>query len=191
MDEISKQLASIIADYVATDHLTLGRISSSSVLRRQSLRKRFSNSPFGMDDAAHAKGTAQDQRVASEFLSGQIDTTKIRMLTSALKDIVWCGRYSIPFGMLTANKVAALTTHSVLRGNILRYSDTYSEGTVPVTKTGMGTTAIFSLEHWSVSSRLYIHSTSSAQACSLTTPAKQIFYFILFACSPSVTPKRQ
>ena len=87
MDEISKQLASIIADYVATDHLTLGKdlvfLCSSDA---NHYGKDFSNSPFGMDDAAHAKGTAQDQRVASEFLSGQIDTTKIRMLTSALKD---------------------------------------------------------------------------------------------------------
>ena len=149
MDEISKQLAQIIAAYVAENHLTLGKdIAFLCSSDANHYGKDFSNSPFGMDDAAHAMGTVQDQRIASDFLTGQIDTTKIRLLTSALKDIVWCGRYSIPFGILTAHKVATLSAKKSLNGTLLRYSDSYSEGTLPVTKTGMGTTAIFSLGHW-------------------------------------------
>jgi AmmeMemoRadiSam system protein B len=149
MDEISKQLAQIIAAYVAENHLTLGKdIAFLCSSDANHYGKDFSNSPFGMDDAAHAMGTAQDQRIASDFLTGQIDTTKIRLLTSMLKDIVWCGRYSIPFGMLTAHKVATHFAKKSLNGTLLRCSDSYSEGTLPVTKTGMGTTAIFSLEHW-------------------------------------------
>ena len=50
--------------------------------------------------------------------------------------------------MLTAHKVATHFAKTSLNGTLLRYSDTYSEGTLPVTKTGMGITAIFSLEHW-------------------------------------------
>jgi hypothetical protein len=35
-----------------------------------------------------------------------------------------------------------------LAGTLFKYSDTYSEGVLPLTKTGMGTTAPFSLRHW-------------------------------------------
>jgi hypothetical protein len=35
-----------------------------------------------------------------------------------------------------------------LTGEILRYSDTYSEGVLPVKGTQMGITAPFSLKHW-------------------------------------------
>jgi len=60
----------------------------------------------------------------------------------------WCGKYSIPFGLLTSEKAVALSTGRVLTGKLFRYSDTYSEGALPLTKTGMGTTAPFSLRHW-------------------------------------------
>jgi len=35
-----------------------------------------------------------------------------------------------------------------LRGQVFRYSDTYSEGVLPLKKAGFGITAPFSLKHW-------------------------------------------
>jgi hypothetical protein len=35
-----------------------------------------------------------------------------------------------------------------ISGTLFRYSDTYSEGVLPLKKTGMGLTAPFSLRHW-------------------------------------------
>ena len=79
-----------------------------------------------------------------------MDTTRIGALADALwKDtgperVVWCGRYSIPFGLL----VAGHWTGRPLDGELVRYGDTYSGGVLSLTQTGMGTTAPFSLKHW-------------------------------------------
>jgi hypothetical protein len=35
-----------------------------------------------------------------------------------------------------------------LKGRVFRYSDTYSEGVLPLKKAGFGITAPFSLKHW-------------------------------------------
>jgi hypothetical protein len=35
-----------------------------------------------------------------------------------------------------------------LEGKILRYSDTFTEGVLPIKGTELGTTAPFSLKHW-------------------------------------------
>jgi hypothetical protein len=35
-----------------------------------------------------------------------------------------------------------------LKGELIRYSDSYSEGVLPLRKIGLGTNAPFSLRHW-------------------------------------------
>ena len=65
------------------------------------------------------------------------------------KDTVWCGKYSIPFGMLTVLQVVKqLGGGKELAGKVIRYSDTYTEGVIPLKKPGFGITAPFSLKHW-------------------------------------------
>ena len=49
---------------------------------------------------------------------------------------------------LEARKTIALDSGKKISGTLFRYSDTYSEGALPLTKLGMGTTAPFSLRHW-------------------------------------------
>jgi hypothetical protein len=53
-----------------------------------------------------------------------------------------------PFGLLTAEKLIRRAENKGLSGKLFRYSDTYSEGVLPLKKMGMGTTAPFSLRHW-------------------------------------------
>ena len=60
----------------------------------------------------------------------------------------WCGKYDIPFGLLAISKTMQKTTGHSLKGQIFRYSDTYSEGVLPLKKAGFGITAPFSLKHW-------------------------------------------
>jgi hypothetical protein len=61
---------------------------------------------------------------------------------------IWCGKYSIPFGLLTVEKIMKLTQNEKISGQLFRFSDTFGEGVLPVRGTGMGTTAPFSLRHW-------------------------------------------
>jgi hypothetical protein len=85
-----------------------------------------------------------------------MDKSKVEGLTKELwgqtyldyRNTYWCGKYSVPFGLLATQKIVALTMNKKMSGLLFRYSDTYSEGALPLKNTGMGTTAPFSLRHW-------------------------------------------
>jgi AmmeMemoRadiSam system protein B len=149
IDEVSEKLAVVISDYIKKNQLTLGKdiffLCSSDA---NHYGKDFNNIPFGEDDAAHLKGIEQDQRIGKTFLSGRVVPDTIRNFLTVMKNVVWCGKFSIPFGMLTADKIVQKTLGRHLTGVILRYSDSYTEGVIPLKKTGMGITAPFSLKHW-------------------------------------------
>jgi AmmeMemoRadiSam system protein B len=149
MERVSARLAAIVARYCRERKRVLGKdlvflISSDA----NHYGADFSNTPFGEDAAAHRQGTELDQSLIRDYLTGAVEKGKIRSLTERLEEVVWCGRYSVPFGILAASQTHALLTGKGLRGQLVRYSDTYSEGVLPLRQTGMGTTAPFSLRHW-------------------------------------------
>jgi len=157
MDEVSTKLAGVIASYMKDKGLAAGKdifflISSDGNHYGQD----FNNSPFGEGEQAWAASRALDQRIIRDCLTGVMDKSKVEALTGQLwgktyldyKNTYWCGKYSIPFGLLAAQKIIAQTANKKISGMLFRYSDTYSEGTLPLRKTGMGTTAPFSLRHW-------------------------------------------
>jgi len=158
MDEISNNLSGLIVNYIKINNLKIGKdifflISTDA----NHYGKDFNNNLFGKGEQAHNLGTINDKKIAKAFLSKKISKNKIERLTLALdgkinkdfKKALWCGRYSIPFGMLVTLKVVnKIFPDKHLEGKILRYSDTYSEGVLPVKKSGYGITAPFSLEHW-------------------------------------------
>ena len=158
MKALSAQVAGALASYIKENNLTLGSdifflVSADA----NHYGKDFNNTPFGEDERAHELGTARDRDIAGSFLSGDMTVDKIKGLTGELwgktftdyKDTVWCGKYSIPFGMLTVLGVLdQLNTDKPLQGKVLLYTDTYSEGVLPLKKTGFGITAPFSLKHW-------------------------------------------
>ncbi len=149
MNEISEKLATIISDYIKENRLEPGKdISFLMSSDANHYGKDFNNIPFGEDEKAHQQGTLQDIRFANTFLSGTITTEKIQSFTNEMKNVVWCGKYSIPFGLLTIQKTMYRLYKKEIHGKIFRYSDTYSEGVIPLRKVGMGTTAPFSLKHW-------------------------------------------
>jgi AmmeMemoRadiSam system protein B len=149
MEEVSEKLSVIISDYIKKNRLIPGRdiffLCSSDA---NHYGRDFDNVPFGEDDAAHAKGIEQDKQIADKYLSGVIEADRIQHFTEVMKNIVWCGKFSIPFGLLTIEKTMHKAFGKNVIGTILRYSDSYSEGVLPLKQTGMGTTAPFSLKHW-------------------------------------------
>ena len=157
MDEIATKLAAVVAGYIREKDLVLGKdiaflISSDG----NHYGKDFENTPFGEGVGAWEKATALDRRLIANYLTGPMDEAKVEGLTKELwgetyidyRSTYWCGKYSVPFGLLAAQKIVALTANKKLSGTLFRYSDTYSEGVLPLTRTGMGTTAPFSLRHW-------------------------------------------
>jgi AmmeMemoRadiSam system protein B len=157
MEEISTKLAEVIASYMGEKQLVAGKdifflISSDG----NHYGKDFNNSPFGEGEKAWATAIQLDQRLIRSYLTGVMDSGKIEGLTNELwgktyleyRNTYWCGKYSIPFGLLAVEKIIGRTMNKKISGMLFRFSDTYSEGVLPLKKTGMGTTAPFSLRHW-------------------------------------------
>ena len=157
MEEVSSMLAETIAGYMHENHLMAGKdifflISSDG----NHYGEDFDNSPFGEGENAWTTARELDQRFIRTYLTGHVNSGKIEGLTKELwgetyldyRNTYWCGKYSVPFGLLTAEKTMALGMNKKISGTLFRFSDTYSEGVLPLKKTGMGTTAPFSLRHW-------------------------------------------
>ncbi len=157
MEEVSVKLAEVITDYMQENQLAAGQdifflISSDG----NHYGKDFNNSPFGEGEKAWETALNLDQRLIRTYLTGDMDSGKVKRLTQELwgetyldyRNTYWCGKYSIPFGLLTIEKTMDLITNEKITGRLFRFSDTYSEGVLPLKKTGMGTTAPFSLRHW-------------------------------------------
>ncbi len=157
MDDISGKLAVVISAYMKERGLKAGKdifflVSSDG----NHYGKDFNNSPFGEGEKAWETALALDKRLIGSYLTGPLDASKIQGLTKELwgptyldyRNTYWCGKYSVPFGLLAASKIVRTAEGKNLIGRLFRYSDTYSEGVLPLKKTGMGTTAPFSLRHW-------------------------------------------
>jgi AmmeMemoRadiSam system protein B len=157
MNELSERLATALATYIKENNLQPGRdifflISADANHYGQD----FSNVPFGDDEKAHALGTEQDRHFAQAAFSGPLRDDKIYDLTKELwgatykdyRNTYWCGKYDIPFGLLTISKTLQKAYGRGLKGRVFRYADTYSDGVIRLKKSGMGITAPFSLKHW-------------------------------------------
>jgi len=158
MKGLSAELSRYITSYIKENNLKVGSdifflVSADA----NHYGHDFDNAPYGEDEQAHRLATERDRKIAGTYLGGEITEDKIKGLTTQLwgktykdyNDTVWCGKYSIPFGILTVKYLQdRLNKGKSLHGEILRYTDTYSEGVLPLKKAGFGITAPFSLKHW-------------------------------------------
>lgn len=157
MDSVSANLAKIISDYIISKNLKPGKdifflISTDA----NHYGEDFDNSPYGMDAAAHKIGTDNDKRILHTYLDGMIGPMQIKSLTNELWPSedksritpLWCGRYPVPFGLLTISNVVNDLKLGTLHGKVFKYSDTFTEKVLPFKNSGMGITAVFSYKHW-------------------------------------------
>ena len=156
MDSLSTQLAGIILNYVKVNNLIIGKdiffLFSNDA---NHYGEDFDNHPYGLNETAHNVAVANDKRIADQTFNGTITKGKIQNLSDELwpeagirQDCpLWCGRYSVVFGLLTVNKVVDKIGKK-LTGKVFEYSDTWTGGVLPVKGTEMGITAPYSLKHW-------------------------------------------
>ncbi len=157
MDSISTELAAIIKEYITSNNLKPGKdifflISTDA----DHYGDDFDNSPFGKDEKAHREATENDRRIADTYINAALTFDAIQGLSKELSGSpeiktpvpLWCGKYSVPFGLLSIYHIADELNLQTLSGKLLKYSDTWTEKPLPVYGTHMGTTAPFSLEHW-------------------------------------------
>lgn len=158
MDTVSKKLAEVMDAYLKAKSLEPGKdifflISADA----NHYGRDFENTYFGEGVPAHLQATAYDRKLVETYLQGTVSASKLQELSAQLwgKDFkgsgntVWCGKYSIPFGLLTVHHLTKMRTQDKdLCGSLLQYSDSYSEGVLPLKDTGMGVTNVSNLEHW-------------------------------------------
>jgi MEMO1 family protein len=157
MNLISDQLSKIINEYIKEKNLKPGKdifflVSTDA----DHYGIDFDNYPYGMDMKSHKSATARDKEIAHQCFDGSLTQNKIKQLTDDLwkepnsKKItpLWCGQYSVPFGLLTISKLFKKIDGKTLDGKLFAYSDSWTEGVIPIKHTHMGLTAPFSLRHW-------------------------------------------
>jgi hypothetical protein len=98
----------------------------------------------------------RDRRLAST-LTGPLDRDRLRefLYTCVDRDdvmkyeLTWCGRFSIPFGLDVASRVAETLEHRPLTGTLLGYGTSVSEAGLDLDAApGLGVTAPNNLHHW-------------------------------------------
>lgn len=157
MRKISKQLSDIISEYIKENHLQLGKdifflISTDA----NHYGKDFDNAPYGEDEAAHRKATDRDKEIGNKIFNGELTKGKVKELAydfwteMKVHKIcpLWCGKYPVPFGLMTTINIVNKISGKKIFGKFLDYSDSWTEGVIPIYHSNMGLTAPFSLKHW-------------------------------------------
>jgi len=111
---------------------------------------------YGCDSAGFNKAVSHEYEIMKGCLLGQLSEKKIQAFTGyTVQDTnfrtykwTWCGRYSVPFGLLTLLKLENLQRSNPSSGQLIGYSTSISQKPVPVDDIKMGVTAKATIKHW-------------------------------------------
>jgi AmmeMemoRadiSam system protein B len=112
---------------------------------------------YGADTAGYKKAVEHEYEIMNACFQGNVDSTKVKKFTDYTVDEkdhkaykwTWCGRYSVPLGLLTSTKLSELIFKKPLQGTILGYGTSIENKHIPVNDLGtMGVTAKANIRHW-------------------------------------------
>jgi len=112
---------------------------------------------YGADSVGYKKAVEHEHEIMNACFNGNVDPEKVKKFTRFTveeKDHkaykwTWCGRYSVPLGLLTSSKLSELLYKKPLQGTILGYGTSIENKHIPVSDLGsMGVTAKASIRHW-------------------------------------------
>lgn len=160
IDIISTDLSTAVSEILKEKQLEFGKdvaiIISNDAVHYGNKAWSANLAPYGIDSLGTLKAVNHDKKIIHTYLTGMIDMSKIKQFTSETvqaKDYkeykwVWCGRYSVPFGLAFANKLNVLQSNSSLTGEFLDYQTSIDHPLISVEDLQMGTTAIATQAHW-------------------------------------------
>lgn len=157
MEELADHVATRLAALMKAHGLTLGRdvavvVSSDAVHYGAD----FKHVPFGEGGIdAYTKACARDRELVLGF-GGTLDTGTARSFFEACVNpddpsqyrLTWCGRFSIPFGLLLLERLGRETGVAGITGVPLSYSTSVGQPELPVRELGLGATAPANLYHF-------------------------------------------
>lgn len=160
INEISEILAGVVFSAANKNGLKWGDdyaivISSDAVHYGDEEWGGSNYAPFGADSAGYEKAVAYEYEIINNCLIGDIAPEKINKFLNYTVDEndfkkykwTWCGRYSIPFGMMTSYYLQNLYGIK-LTGSLVGYATSIDRHHIPVNDLGMGTTAPANIRHW-------------------------------------------
>jgi AmmeMemoRadiSam system protein B len=112
---------------------------------------------YGADAEGYEKALLHEQRIISDCFEGDLQPDRIERFTRYTLDDhdhreykwTWCGRYSVPFGLLVAWRLQQLRDARPLTGTMLGYATSIDHAPIKVDDLGgMGVTAQATLHHW-------------------------------------------
>lgn len=112
--------------------------------------------PYGCDRQGYQKAVEHEMEIIDGCLTGGLVKMGIRRFSEyTVQDTnfrdyrwTWCGRYSVPFGLLTAFNLQQHTKTYPPSGVLVGYSTSIDHPLLPVTDLGMGITAPANVNHW-------------------------------------------
>lgn len=158
LEALAAHLGAALGAALRKRHWTLGRdvaivISSDGIHYGSD----FKYTPFGEGGVeAYVKAMAEDRALLQGPLAGPISTAKARTFFSACVDPEqpdeyrrpWCGRFSIPFGLLLLEATAKDLGQSVPVGIPAAFGASVDTPELPVKAPGLGATAPANLYHF-------------------------------------------
>lgn len=160
IDKISNELAQVVYGILKEKKWKYGKdlavVISNDAVHYGDEEWSADLAPFGTDDEGTEKARQQDLDIIDKCLTQEINNSKIKRFTEyTVKqedykeyNWVWCGRYSVPFGLAFANKLNLLVNNDALVGTFLDYQSSIDHDLIIVEDLGMGTTAINTQRHW-------------------------------------------
>jgi AmmeMemoRadiSam system protein B len=112
---------------------------------------------YGADPQGYAKALAHERQIMLECFDGDLRPDRVERFTRyTVADHdhrqykwTWCGRYSVPFGLLTGWTLQQLRGAQPMAGTVLAYTTSLGGHGIKVDDLdGMGVTATATLRHW-------------------------------------------
>ncbi len=161
MQEISQELAGALFTIMKQKNLRWGEdiallITSDAVHYGDYDWGGKNYAPFGTDIAGNAQAVSHEQEIIRTCFDGDLSEGKIASFFAFtvnpenFKEYkwTWCGRYSIPFGLLTSLYLQSLQSSNPLKGVPVAYATSISQPHIEVDDLRMGRTAIATSRHW-------------------------------------------
>jgi len=161
MQVISQQLAGTLFTVMKQENLHWGEdiallITSDAVHYGDVEWGGQNYAPFGTDSTGNEQAVSHEKEIIRTCFKGELTVDKINRFFTYTADPddfrkykwTWCGRYSIPFGLLTSYYLQSLQKSSPLTGIPVAYSTSITQPHVEVDDLRMGRTAIATPRHW-------------------------------------------
>jgi AmmeMemoRadiSam system protein B len=112
--------------------------------------------PYGTDSAGLVQAVAHEHEIIESTLTGPLTPARIKRFTEYTVQPddykaykwTWCGRYSVPEGLLTAWHLQQITNTPPLTGVLVGYRNSIDHTPIPVKDLNMGVTAPAYNHHW-------------------------------------------